>query len=119
MNNREKIIKFLNKEQKRKKINPILIDKSDTQELKMSEEEIRSTLHTLADENFIRIEHKPIHEDFDRFWKIFIKEECIEYFDKKKTKKIENRRDWIRTYVPITLSIASIIISIIALIIAA
>ena len=75
--------------------------------------------YTLHEDGLIIAKPRSPHKDFSLYWEITIKTECLEYFNNKKHAKTTNRRDWVRTYVPITLSVASIIISIIALIIAA
>ena len=103
MNNKEKIIQFLINKYNDSNSNPIKIDRTDISILQI----------------LIIAKPRSPHKDFSLYWEITIKTECLEYFNNKKRAKTTNRRDWIRTYVPITLSFSSIIISIIALIIAA
>ena len=110
MNNKEKVIQLLINE---------FNNSNDIGVLQIPEKEIIKILNTLHEDGLIIAKPKSPHKDFSLYWEITIRTECLEYFNNKKRAKTTNRRDWIRTYVPITLSIASIIISIIALIIAA
>nr|DAP03830.1 MAG TPA: Transcription regulator, Crp family binding, winged helix-turn-helix motif [Caudoviricetes sp.] len=119
MNNKEKIIQFLINKYNDSNSNPIKIDRTDISILQIPEKEIIKILNTLHEDGLIIAKPRSPHKDFSLYWEITIKTECLEYFNNKKRAKTTNRRDWIRTYVPITLSFSSIIISIIALIIAA
>lgn len=119
MNNKEKVIQLLINEFNSSNSNPIKIDRNDIGVLQIPEKEIIKILNTLHEDGLIIAKPKSPHKDFSLYWEITIRTECLEYFNNKKRAKTTNRRDWIRTYVPITLSIASIIISIIALIIVA
>ena len=119
MNNKEKIIQFLINKYNDSNSNPIKIDRTDISILQIPEKEIIKILNTLHEDGLIIAKPRSPHKDFSLYWEITIKTECLEYFNNKKLAKTTNRRDWIRTYVPITLSFSSIIISIIALIIAA
>ena len=119
MNNKEKIIQFLINKYNDSNSNPIKIDRTDISILQIPEKEIIKILNTLHEDGLIIAKPRSPHKDFSLYWEITIKTECLEYFNNKKRAKTSNRRDWIRTYVPITLSFSSIIISIIALIIAA
>lgn len=119
MNNKEKIIQFLINKYNDSNSNPIKIDRTDISILQIPEKEIIKIRNTLHEDGLIIAKPRSPHKDFSLYWEITIKTECLEYFNNKKRAKTTNRRDWIRTYVPITLSFSSIIISIIALIIAA
>lgn len=119
MSNKEKIIQFLINEYNNSNSNPIQIDKNDIGVLQISEKEIIKILNTLHEDGLIIANPRSPHKDFSLYWEITIRTKCLEYFNNKKCVKATNRRDWIKTYVPITLSVASIIISIIALIITA
>lgn len=115
MNNREKIIKFLNKEQKNNSSYTLRIDKNDISELHLPENEVINILLQLNDDGIIVAKPESPHKDFSACWKIHVKTECLEYFHNKKRNRINNRRDWIRTYIPIIISILSLTISIVSL----
>lgn len=85
--------------------------------LPLSEKEVIKILQTLDNDNLIIAKPKSPHKDFSIFWEITLNSNCLEYFHNKKINKISNRRDWIKTYVPITISTFSLIVSIISLLI--
>lgn len=117
MDNKEKIVQFLINEYNNNNSNPIKIDKNDISNLNISEEEIIKILNTLHEDGLIIAKPRSPHKDFSLYWEVTIKTECLNYFKNQKITKISNRREWIRTYIPVTISSISLIVSIIALII--
>ena len=95
------------------------IYKKDINTLQIPEKEVIKILNTLHEDKLIIAKPRSPHKDFSSYWDITVNTECLEYFNTKNRLKILNRRDIIKTYAPITLSIISTIISIIALIISA
>ena len=87
------------------------------QSLQIPEQEICKTLLTLSEDGVIIAKPRSPHKDFSLYWEITIKSECLEYFTNKKQAKIANKRDWIKTYIPIIISSLSLVISIAALVI--
>ena len=96
---------------------PIKIDRTDIGILQIPEQEICKTLLTLSEDGVIIAKPRSPHKDFSLYWEITIKSECLEYFTNKKQVKIANKRDWIKTYIPIITSSLSLVISIAALVI--
>lgn len=82
----------------------------------MGENEFINQLSILETEGFITVHFRATHRDLTYFITVDLHEPIINYFKNKKAKKINNRREIIRTYIPITLSLIAIIISIISLI---
>ena len=117
MNNKEKVIQLLTNEYNNGNSNPIQIDKNDIGVLQIPEKEIIKILNTLHEDGLIIAKPRSPHKDFSSYWKITVKSECLEYFNNKKQVKIANKRDWIKTYIPIIISSLSLIISIAALVI--
>ena len=117
MNNKEKVIQLLINEYNNSNSNPIKIDRTDIGILQIPEEEICKTLLTLSEDGVIIAKPRSPHKDFSLYWEITIKSECLEYFNNKKQAKIANKRDWIKTYIPIIISSLSLVISIAALVI--
>ena len=117
MNNKEKVIQLLINEFNNSNSNPIQIDRNDIGILQISEKEIIKILNTLHEDGMIIAKPRSPHKDFSLYWEITIKTECLEYFNNKKRAQTTNRRDWIRTYIPIIISSVSLLISIAALII--
>lgn len=66
----------------------------------------------------ILYQNAPNCKDLTYYIEIKLLEKGTNYFVNKKNKSIGSKREWIRTYIPITLSVVSIIISIIALLVA-
>lgn len=117
MNNREKVIKFLNKQYQDTKINPIMVSRSDIEALDISEKEIIQILNTLDADRLIIANPMKKNKDFNSFWKIILTTECLNYFFIKKSNERSNRRSWVNTYIPILFSATSLIVSIIAILI--
>lgn len=117
MNTKEQIIRFLIIEYNNQKSNPIIIDKNDIHGLQLTEDEIVKILMTLNAEGLIIAEPRSPHKDFSLYWEIALNKECLKYFEFKKKNRIANRRDWIKTYIPITISFSALIISIISLLV--
>lgn len=117
MNNKEKVIQLLINEFNNSNSNPIKIDRNDISVLQIPEKEIIKILNTLHEDGLIIAKPRSPHKDFSLYWKITTRTECLEYFNNKKRAKTTNRRDWIRTYIPIIISFISLLISIAALII--
>ena len=117
MDNKEKIIQLLINKYYDSNSNPIKIDRTDIGILQIPEQEICKTLLTLSEDGVIIAKPRSPHKDFSLYWEITIKSECLEYFTNKKQAKIANKRDWIKTYIPIITSSLSLVISIAALVI--
>jgi len=117
MDNKEKIIQLLINKYYDSNSNPIKIDRTDIGILQIPEQEICKTLLTLSEDGVIIAKPRSPHKDFSLYWEITITSECLEYFTNKKQVKIANKRDWIKTYIPIITSSLSLVISIAALVI--
>ena len=117
MDNKEKVIQLLINEYNNSNSNPIQIDKNDIGVLQIPEKEIIKILNTLHEYGLIIAKPRSPHKDFSLYWEVTVKSECLEYFNNKKQVKIANKRDWIKTYIPIIISSLSLIISIAALVI--
>ena len=116
MDSKEKIIEMLINECNKQNCNPIIIDKNDISGLNISEDEAIKILITLNEDGLINTYPMSPHRDFSAFWKIVINTKCLNYFSEIKQKETANRREWVRTYMPITISTIALIISITSLI---
>ena len=117
MDNKEKVIQLLIDEYNNSNSNPIQIDKNDIGVLQIPEKKIIKILNTLHEDGLIIAKPRSPHKDFSLYWEITVKSDCLEYFNNKKQVKIANKRDWIKTYIPIIISSLSLVISIAALVI--
>lgn len=117
MTNDEKLIKFLNDKFKSANSNPVRINRHELPIIKLTEGETIQAIHSLAANNAIIIERISNDNDLSITCEVRLLQGCLSYFKTKRRFKITDRREWIRTYIPITLSAIAIVISIIAIIV--
>ena len=117
MTNDEKLIKFLNNKFKSTNSNPVRINRYELPIIELTEEETVRAIHSLAANNTIIIERISNDNDLSITCEVKLLQGCLRYFEAKRRAEITDRREWIRTYIPITLSVIAIIISIIAIIV--
>lgn len=109
------IMMFILNEFHRSPTNEISIYKSDIKSLKISEQEIVRSLFVLSEDGIVTIKLKSQHNDFSIPWKLRLTSAGVHYFENKHEKKIEKRNKWIQFWIPVSISIAALIIAIIAL----
>ena len=105
----EIVIKCLNEKYKITNTNEIAISKNDCKSIGLEENEMSRILFTLQEDDFITIKRKSNHNDFSIYWSIILKSSCIHYFENKSQKIKINRREWIKTYIPIIISLIALI----------
>ena len=98
------------------KTNIVSVSKNDIGTINLTEQEIIQTLYLLQEDGYISIKEKSIHDDLSRYWSVALKSSCIHYFENKKSEKRSKRNNWIQFWIPVALSAAAIIVSIVALI---
>ncbi len=109
MTNEEILINFLINKFTDSKTNKVSISKNDLSQMSLTEQEVVKTIYLLQEENLLEIKERLVHDDLSRYWTVVLKSSCIHYFDNKKDKSVANRREWVRTYIPITISIVALI----------
>ena len=109
MTNDEKLIKFLNDKFKSTNSNPVRINRHELPIIKLTEEETMQAIHSLAANNAITIERISNDNDLSITCEVRLLQGCLGYFKDKKATEIANRRECVRTYIPITLSIIALI----------
>lgn len=109
ISDKEKVITFLISKFKDSKNNEISISKNDIDIIKLTEQEIIQCLYLLQSDNLLIIKVKSIHDDFSRFWTVELNSSCIFYFENKKLNTVSNKREWVRTYIPISISLIALI----------
>ena len=109
MTNEEKLIKFLNNKFQKSETNKVFVCKHELGEIGLSEKEVVQTAMLLQDGDFIHIENRSVHNDLSISMSITLKSSCVHYFDNKKSKSKSSRREWVRTYLPITISILALL----------
>ncbi len=103
------LIKFLINKFKDSKTNEVSISKNDLERISLTEQEVIQTIYLLQEDDLLEIKEKSVHDDLSRYWTFILKSSCIHYFDNKRDKSIANKRERIRTYVPITISFIALI----------
>lgn len=82
----------------------------DTYPADIEEQELIKILNTLEQNNFIKIKWYGVsRSDLNYAIDIFILPEGENYFENKKSLQISNRREWVRSYLPVTISFIALI----------
>lgn len=111
----EKLIVFLNDKFKASSSNKVSISRNDLPEIGLTEKDVIQSIHLLDTDELLNIVRKSVHDDLSMPCVLALKSSCVHYFENKKKNKTASRREWVRTYIPITLSTIAIILSIISL----
>lgn len=85
------------------------LSRNDIVSINLSEQEIIKTIYLLQEEGYISLKEKSVHDDLSRYWNVELKSSCIHYFENKRENRIMKKRDWIKTYVPIIISILALV----------
>ncbi len=115
MDNREKLIEFLISEYDNENSNKIRISKDDIEKLNIPENIAVKILLSLQEDDLIVAKPESLHKNFSACWNIVLKQKCLNYFLDKKQMRIADRREFIRTYVPIIISSIALAVSICSL----
>ena len=103
------LIKYIISEYNKTSDPHVSIYKSDTSTLNISEREIINVINTLHAENLIECSFMSPHKDLSAPCRIIVLNDCLKYFENKKETKIQNRRELVRTYIPIIISTIALI----------
>lgn len=117
MTTEEKLIKFLNNKFKTAKTNKISINKYELSQIGLSEQEVIKSVYVLHQDKILEIKRMSIHNDLSTACEVLLCSECIHYFENRRKTLVDNRRNWVQTYIPNILSIIAVGISIIALLV--
>lgn len=109
ISDKEKVIAFLINEFESSKNNEVSVSKNDLEKINLTEQQTVKILYLLQSDGLLNIKVKSVHDDFSRYWTVELNSSCVFYFDGKKTSKITNRREWVRTYIPISISFIALI----------
>ena len=105
----EKVLEYLLNKHRESGSTVVNFSKNELSTLKMNEKDVTRYLSILHATGKINITNKSIHGDLSRFWTMELLDGGINYFKDKKAKQASNRREWVRSYIPITISIISLI----------
>ena len=111
-----KIMKMIIEKYKQAESNTIIISNKDIEDKKLTISSVAKNIINFEELGFLKIQKKPVANDFSFPWFLEITQKGTNYFKEKKHNKWLNFKDSWRTFVPTILSTISIIISIISLI---
>lgn len=117
LSDKEKIIQFLIDKYNKKDFcmeDQIAINYADIESMNISAEEAYTILLDLQNNSMIYLKFKD--PEFNAACRVIVYSNLVNYFDKIKESSKTNRREFVRTYFPVGLSMCSVIISLIALI---
>lgn len=117
LSDKEKIIQFLIDKYNKQDFcmeDQIAINYENIESMNISAEEAYTILLDLQNNSMIYLKFKD--PEFNAACRVIVYSNLINYFDKIKENNKTNRREFVRTYFPVGLSMCSVVISLIALI---
>lgn len=118
LSNKEKIIQFLIDKYNKQDFcmeDQIALNYENIESMNISPEEAYTILLDLHNNDMICLKFRD--PEFNAACRVIVYSNLVNYFDKIKEENTTNRREFVRTYFPVGLSLCSVIISLIALII--
>lgn len=109
LNNEEKLIKFLVGKFSASKNNQVSINKHELDIIGLSEKEVIQSVYLLERDGLVDIVRKSIHDDLSMTCTVSLGSNCIHYFENRKSQTTTNKREWVRTYIPITISVIALL----------
>jgi len=116
ISNKEILIKFLLEKFEKSTSNKVSINKVDLPDIPLSEKDVIKTIYVLKEDGLLTITQQSPDDDFSIYWTVALKSGCIDYFKIKEESKIEKRNNWIQFWIPVSVSIAALVVSIVAII---
>lgn len=116
LTNEEKLLQYLINEYQNSTTNKVCIYQSAISEIDMTEKDTIRAIYTLEADQKLIINTKSQQENLGMPWRVTLTSSGIYHFDNKKEKQKEKRNNWIQFWIPVSLSIVAIIISIIAVV---
>lgn len=118
---KEQVIKYILSIDREYKNNRLSVDISRKNFIEselsfISEEEFINQLSLLETEGYITVNFRTGDRNLQYYITVILHDLIINYFENKKLKNIEIRNQWIQFWIPISISIAALIVSILALI---
>lgn len=110
----EQLINLFIKKYEGSDTNTISLNIDDVHCLDISEQEASRTIHLLQEGEFLKIQRKSVHNNFNISWSIALMPACVYYFDNKKSDKrtkIINFLKEFRAWVTLIIAILSFILA--------
>lgn len=117
MSNIEKIIAFLNNEFEKSDSKNVSVHKNNISDIGLTESEIIQTL-SLMEGKYFSTTKKSVHNDLSIPWYMELNEFCVCYFENKKKKEKAERNQWIQFWIPVSISICALMVSILGIVFA-
>lgn len=109
LTDKEKVLKILQKKHAETVGNNFYVYKNNFKDLTISEHQIVNILFEFQKTDMISIIKSSPQKDLSIPWLVSLMPKGIYYFEEKEKISIAARREWVRTYMPITISIISLI----------
>lgn len=107
--NEEKVLQILINKYNDSKTNSVYAYKSDFTSLNMTESEITRSIYLLQEDALLTIIKKSNGDDLSMPWMLSLKSAGVRYFDNKSKNAKTIRREWVRTYLPVTISFIALL----------
>ena len=107
--NQEKVVEFIINEYQKSSNGKITLSSTSNDLSMINKQELLKIVHFLANNNYIKMEMDCIHEDFPHYVIFEPLSKCLNYFEQKRINKIMTKRTKIKIYIPIIISIISLI----------
>ena len=109
MSTKERVIKFLLSKEREYSNNKLSVDVgrnsfANSEISDIGEDEFINQISILETEGLIKVNFRTAHRDLKYYITIDLLEPILNYFESKKSKSKLSRREWVRTYLPITIS---------------
>lgn len=111
-NNEEVLIQLFINKFETSKTNVVKISQKDIDNLNLSKDEVIRSIYILQEDDIINIKSRSVQNDFNIFWEIALKSNCIHYFEVKRENRNKNILDHFRFWLPVIISIIALILSI-------
>lgn len=109
LTNEEKILNVLIEKCNTSKTNEIYVYKSDFDSLDVTEKDITRTISIFQTEGLFNIVKKSPQDDLSIPWILSFTLKGISYFKNQNQKSTSSKREWVRTYVPVTISFVALV----------
>lgn len=107
----ENVLKYLIKKEKDSKTNKLYVSKNDCENMKVDERTVVKALYYLQESNYITINKISPHDDLSISCLISLKESALDYIENKGKNKTRIVWEVVRFIIPVIISIIALIIA--------
>ena len=114
MKTKERVIKYLLSKEREYRNNKLSVNVGrnsfiDSNIADIGEKEFVNQLSILETEGLIKVNFHSAHRDLRYYITIDLLESILNYFESQKSKSKLSRREWVRTYLPISISVLALL----------